>query len=192
MTITGYTPSTRAALGIGAGVVTAKVGANEYTRLGVTTGGLQFNNGKVIKSVNFDGLISMIRGLDYVAGFAPVISCTFKEFSVTLLQYLEYGIAFNGASPNILTPKPAMTLFADSNVSYLDNLRFLFALGDGTTWESVVFPAALPKYTGYQSKDKDEADLPVTFEARLVPAGSPLDLTATPYKLEKVVSPVFT
>lgn len=190
MSQSGYSSTTRNNLALGSGLVVYNDGTNTYKRLGITQGGVQWDNGKVVKQVAFDELITAIRGLEYVTGFMPKISATFKEFSTTLLQFLEHGQTFSG-SPSTLTPKSAMTLFTANASTYLQDLRFMVPLGDGTTWQTVRFPWALATYQGYQSQDKDEATLPVVFEARLEPAGSPLDLTVAPYLLERITSPTF-
>lgn len=175
---TGYTSSTRGGIALGAGVLF--VGS---ARFGVCKAELAFDPGRDLRSVMVPGASSMIRGLDYVAGYAAKITGTLLELSTTQLQYLELSVAAVGSAPAVITPVSAMTLLPDAATNYLQNVRAVWDRQDGN-FHRVTFAWAILESFSVKGEDKGTVSAAFTLAARLVPSGSPLDVTVAPYTHE--------
>jgi hypothetical protein len=144
------------------------------TIVGVSRGGLTFDPGIETRNIPYDGQKAPTKLLDRIIKRTPQITGTMLEADETQLRIFETG----GATPNV-TPKGQGTLFASGD--YLTNVDLVFNRGDGGT-VTIRFASAL--CTEYQivGQVDSEAEVAVTFEARLVHGATP-DESSVPYTI---------
>jgi hypothetical protein len=168
MTITaapsGYNARTPTDLLIDIGILSYDVAAVD-TVLGVSRGGLQFDPGITIKELEYDGRRSPIVGGDRISYRKPTISGSMLQLGPEDWRLFEAGAGGTGSTPGTVVPKLAGLSLVIGE--YVKNLTLTFTRSGGGTGK-VKFPYALcTKYGPVGGKDNDEAEIPVTFEARL-------------------------
>lgn len=172
----GYSANTKGDLLIGPGILMAG-----NVVLGVSRGSFTFDPGKQIRNIDFDGKSSPMAGLDRIVAYDAKLSGVLLEWNEATLEMLEHGAALGAAVSGVqlLAPRDANTLFTSDNIWYVDNLRFLMDLSDGTI-ASILFAKAAVESWSVKGAPGGEGELSVVFGARL--AGT--DPDPCPYALE--------
>jgi hypothetical protein len=157
----GYMARTPTDMLIDTGVLSMLVTAVD-TVIGVSRGGLTFDPGFALKEIDYDGRRAPIVGGDRVSFRRPTISGTMLQLGPEDWRIMEPGAA---GTVNVVTPKPAGLLLVIGE--YVPSLTLTFSRsGPGTV--KIKFPYALcTKYGPVGGKDEAEAEIAVTFEARL-------------------------
>jgi hypothetical protein len=140
------------------------------TPIGASRGGLQFNPGREMRSVEYDGRRAMKMGLDRVVSWAPQISGNLLQANAENIKALEPGntsviTAGAGEADDVqkITPKPANAMLAEGE--YLKDVRLEYRRGNGGTF-AVCFPYGLVTQWQLAGQDNNEAEFSVTIEAR--------------------------
>lgn len=152
------------------------------TAIGVSRGGLNFDPGRQIRNIPFDGKRSDVKGLDRVTGWDAKISGTLLEFAATDIARLEPGStsAVVGGTTTI-TPKTAGTLFASGD--YLTDVHLIFERAGGG-YAAVYFAQGFVNRWGpLKGSDNAEAEVGIEISARAVVAAS-ADVPKPPYVIE--------
>lgn len=170
----GYAVPT--AFAIDAGVL--QIGS---TLFGPSLGGIEFVPGIEWRHIAFDGLAGKIAGLDRPTGFETTLKGKFKNLTDTAISQMFSGSTSDGSTDNLWT-MPAAGVFLSASTGYLADVKLLCQQSDGETF-IITFPYALPTVNSITTQDKNEADIDVTFEARL--PGSPADLRICPFTITK-------
>lgn len=149
--------------------------------LGVSRGPATFTPGKQIRNMEFDGKQTDLAGADVIDGYASTIAGTFLEASDANLSMLEHGAVLSAAPDPVLTPLAAGSFF-DAETNYAKDVQLILRRGDGK-YISIEFDYALVSEYSVKPAAKGEAEVSLTFMARLNPTGNPLNLNAAPYKV---------
>lgn len=208
MTITGYSTTTRANLLIGA----AMLYRDTTTVLGAMRGNTVFEKTETVRQPVMNNVHSPVRGLDFIAARGARLRGVLLEQQVATDNTLEFDNALPmsaasatgfgtltwaqlgaetwaqfgalGYGPLVqMLPGKAMTLIAVG--AYLANVRLDGILGDGTLLR-VHFPFAKVASWSRKSNVGAEAETTIVLEAVLEPSGSPLDVTAVPFTIQRV------
>jgi hypothetical protein len=156
---------------------------------GISRGGLNFDPGKKMEQMKFDGQRSALAGFDRVIEFAPKITGKFIPFGTGSIPQLDAAgigsFTASGAgskSSGSYTPVSGSSYLSIAAGQYLTGLTLTFPRGAGG-YASVVFPMALCTSYKIAGKDQSEAEIDATFEARLQLTGS-VSTDQAPYYIE--------
>jgi len=144
------------------------VGANgSGVLLGRSLGGLSFDPGHTIESVEFDGARAWVKGLQHITDYKTSIKGKMLQFGAGTIVNVEPGLTSasgSGIVSTYYTPLGASQLFAAT--SYLANVRLVFRRAD-LSFLQFRLPVALCTKYNIITKDKKTAEIDVTFEACL-------------------------
>jgi hypothetical protein len=166
-----------AVLYVGGSIAGTTVSGDKF---GLTKGGLDFDNGKKDREVDYDGKRSRVVGLEYPIEYDPHIKGKIIEFGSRQIGYLEPGATLAGDE---YTPKACDTLYAEGD--YLEDVMAVWTRGNGALFV-VNFPAARVISYKVDSKDKQEAEIAVDIVACLPLADAVTDTGKAPYTLRDI------
>jgi hypothetical protein len=127
--------------------------------IGVSRGGLRFVPNKTLRNIDFDGKRAAGVGLDRIISVNPVITGSMLQVGEQDLRLLEAGSSGTGL---IVTPKPLGQLFV---VGDYHKFELVFDRSGGG-FVTVTFPFGLVVSYELGSTDANEAEVPITIEAR--------------------------
>jgi len=178
--LNAFNATTKSKLLIGPGVIYLAL-----AKFGVTRGGIAFDPGRQLRSIEFDGRSSTgVVGLDVVDGYEPTLKATVIELDDIQLARLEPGATITaaaGGNPKIIRPKAANTPLADAD--YLSDVRAVIEQANGK-FVRIHFPRALATIDSFKTNPKGEAEATITFTAKLLAAGPDFSMDAAPYTIE--------
>lgn len=146
------------------------------TKVGASRGGLEFDPGVEIRTLQYDGQRHKKAGHDRTTGWDSKFTGTMLELSADTAAMLESGATITDTAAVVgppavpatrkITPKSADALFAIGD--YVEGPRLTWLRGNGGTFSVC---ADYGKVTQYKigSKDKDEGEVPITIEHRAAP-----------------------
>lgn len=173
MAFPGYTAPS--AFVLDAGII--RVGS---TVVGATRGGMQFEEGKEMRHVEFDGKTTDIAGLHRITAYNTTMSGDFLDCSDAAIGRYFPGSTSDGSTDNLWTMKAARDLFVTGD--YLTNLQWVGQSSiSGTETMVITFPRAFVEQASFRTNDKDEGIWSVTFKAVLDVNAT--DLEAAPFTI---------
>lgn len=165
MATSGFDPATTpGGMTTATAVISAMINGTR-TPIAVTKGGAGFDPGTKWRAAEYDGRRGIIAGTEEQVEFGAKMTATFVEFSEKVTGILIPGAVANGDNGGV---SPIDANLALTIGDYLELPWYQIPLKDG---RSLVyeFPLGIITEWPIDTKDKDEASLKVTIEARLNP-----------------------
>lgn len=160
--------------------------------LGRTMGGINWDPGRGVDEIKFDGKRAGVRGMDWITDYKSVIKTKMLSYSAAVFTQLEPGIISASGSGSVLTYWTAATASTPFGVgSYLQDLSAVWRRADLSFFRVRLHWALVTKYT-VNAKDKAPAEIDCEFEGRVDPTtinpatGALYTTDDAPYILEAI------
>lgn len=155
--------------------------------MGVTRGGLNFEPQIERRNIEYDGKKANVAEMDRDTFSGAQFTGTFIQF-VSKLSKFEPGSTEAAGSGNVttlITPQEGGQLYAAGD--YLTNLRQIYPTRSGG-FVQIRFPVAICTQYSISGRDRSEAEIAATFEARLSLANAAAAPGTKPYVIELLSS----
>jgi hypothetical protein len=137
--------------------------------LGRTVGGIDWDPGRAIEDVKYDGLRAGVRGLQWGTDFKSIIKTKLITFSGNSIPTYEPGVVSASGSGSVATywqAFPASTLFSPG--AYINDLSAIWKRTDGSLFRVRLHIAICMKYK-LTSKDKMPVEVDTEFHGNVDP-----------------------
>jgi hypothetical protein len=135
-------------------------------KFGGTRGGLQFNRGRTIRTVEVDGVSSPVVGIQRFIEGDATITGTAIVFSSAKLAVLEPGseVDDSGTDPNVIRTITPMAMRTMIPSTAYHEWHVIWKRGNGGTFK-VVFPVGLASFDSISAADNNEGEIAITITA---------------------------